>query len=141
MEQTVAQMRRLAEGSFSAQPLYLATALNQKTIALTSQKRYAEAEPVARRALEIQEKARGPDHPDVALVAGARRVVASDWLVDDEAAASLVSYFCGGIAQGTEGGHTPDYAEALSAAKRWVRGQEKWQSPYYWAPFVLVGPQ
>jgi len=74
------------------------------------------------------------------LVAGARRVVASDWLVDDEAAASLVSYFCGGVAQGTEGGHTPDYAEALTAAKRWVHGQEKWQSPYYWAPFVLVGP-
>ena len=31
------------------------------------------------------------------LVAGARRVVASNWLVDDEAAASLVSRFCGGL--------------------------------------------
>ena len=37
--------------------------------------------------------------------------------------------------------HKPaDYAESLHAAKRWVRGQEKWASPYYWATFVLVGP-
>ncbi len=32
------------------------------------------------------------------LVAGSRRVVASNWLVDDEAAASLTSYFCAGVA-------------------------------------------
>ena len=30
------------------------------------------------------------------LVAGARRVVASNWVVDDRAGASLISYFCGG---------------------------------------------
>jgi CHAT domain-containing protein/Tfp pilus assembly protein PilF len=74
------------------------------------------------------------------LVAGARRVVASNWLVDDEAAASLVSYFCSIIAKAEAEGRTPDYAEALWKAKRWVRSQEKWKSPYYWAPFVLVGP-
>ncbi len=33
------------------------------------------------------------------LVSGARRVVASNWLVDDEAAASLVSYFCSIVAR------------------------------------------
>jgi CHAT domain-containing protein len=74
------------------------------------------------------------------LVAGARRVVASNWLVDDEAAASLVSYFCSIIAKAESEGKTPDYAEALWKAKRWVRSQEKWKSPYYWAPFVLIGP-
>ena len=74
------------------------------------------------------------------LVAGARRVVASNWLVDDEAAASLVSCFCGGIARAEAKGETPDYAKCLHEAKRWVRKQEKWKSPYYWAPFVLVGP-
>ena len=74
------------------------------------------------------------------LVAGARRVVASNWLVDDEAAASLVSYFCGGIAQAEARGETPDYAKCLHEAKRFIRRQDKWESPYYWAPFVLVGP-
>jgi CHAT domain-containing protein len=74
------------------------------------------------------------------LVAGARRVVASNWLVDDEAAASLVSLFCGNVAAAQKAGHAVDYAEALQRAKRWVREQEKWHSPYYWGSFVLVGP-
>jgi CHAT domain-containing protein len=74
------------------------------------------------------------------LVAGSRRVVASNWLVDDEAAASLVSYFCSRIAQTEKKGVAVDYAEALHKAKRWTRQQEKWQSPYYWGTFVLIGP-
>jgi CHAT domain-containing protein len=74
------------------------------------------------------------------LVAGARRVVASNWLVDDEAAASLVSRFCGGLAQAEKSGKAVDYAVSLQEAKRWVRKQEKWRSPYYWASLVLVGP-
>ena len=74
------------------------------------------------------------------LVAGARRVVASNWLVDDEAAASLVSYFCAGIAEPEARSEPANHAKALHDAKRWVRRQEKWQSPYYWGTFVLVGP-
>ena len=74
------------------------------------------------------------------LVAGSRRVVASNWLVDDEAAASLVSYFTAGLAQAEKQGASQDYAQALHSAKRWVRGQKKWHSPYYWGTFVLVGP-
>jgi CHAT domain-containing protein/tetratricopeptide (TPR) repeat protein len=71
------------------------------------------------------------------LVAGARRVVASNWLVDDEAAATLVSVFCSGLAKG---GAAPDYARSLQAAKRWVRRQPKWRSPYYWASLEMLGP-
>jgi CHAT domain-containing protein/tetratricopeptide (TPR) repeat protein len=74
------------------------------------------------------------------LVAGARRVVASNWLVDDRAAASLVSYYCGGLAGAEKTGQPPDYAAALRDAKRWVRQQEQWTSPFYWGPFVLIGP-
>jgi CHAT domain-containing protein len=72
------------------------------------------------------------------LVAGARRVVASTWLVDDEAAASLISYYSSLLARTDQG--PPAYARQLQAAKRWVRQQEKWRSPYYWGTFVLVGP-
>jgi CHAT domain-containing protein len=74
------------------------------------------------------------------LVAGSRRVVASNWLVDDEAAASLVYAFCTKIAQQQQAGGTVDYAQALHDAKLWARNQDKWQRPYYWATFTLVGP-
>ncbi len=74
------------------------------------------------------------------LVAGSRRVVASNWLVDDEAAASLVGYFCSILANAEKAGNQPDYAQALHEAKLWVRQQKKWESPYYWGTFELVGP-
>lgn len=74
------------------------------------------------------------------LVAGARRVVASNWLVDDEAEASLMSVFCTRVARGEKDGRTIDHARAMQDARRWVRGQEKWKSPYFWAPSILVGP-
>jgi CHAT domain-containing protein len=32
------------------------------------------------------------------------------------------------------------YAAALHAAQKQVRAQPQWSSPYYWAPFVLIGP-
>jgi len=73
------------------------------------------------------------------LVAGAQRVVASNWLVDDEAAATLITAFCSSIAAGQKAGSV-DYASSLHKAKRYIRDQEKWQSPYYWGTFVLVGP-
>ena len=74
------------------------------------------------------------------LVAGARRVVASNWLVDDEAAATLVSYFSTGVAEAEKQNNLAGCAAALWSAKRSIRKQTKWQSPYYWAPFVMVGP-
>ena len=73
------------------------------------------------------------------LVAGAHRVVASNWLVDDAAAANLISLFCGVVAAGEKAG-TVDFSQALQLAKQRIREQDKWKSPYYWGPFVLVGP-
>jgi CHAT domain-containing protein len=74
------------------------------------------------------------------LAAGARRAVASNWLVDDEAAASLIGRFSRGIATAEKDAVSIDYARLLHDAKKWVRLQEGWQSPYYWAGFVLLGP-
>ena len=80
------------------------------------------------------------------LVAGARRVLASNWLVDDEAAASLVSSYCDRlgamrsmVTAGKQAAPT-DYADALTQAKQWIRRQDKWKSPFYWGTFVLLGP-
>jgi CHAT domain-containing protein len=66
--------------------------------------------------------------------------VASNWLVDDEAAADLVSLFCTRLARGEKAGGPADYPGALREAKRWVRAQKKWEAPYYWASLVLLGP-
>jgi CHAT domain-containing protein len=66
--------------------------------------------------------------------------VASNWLVDDESAASLISYYCGILARDEKQGTPVDYAAALAEAKRFIRAQPRWQHPYYWATFVLVGP-
>jgi CHAT domain-containing protein len=30
-------------------------------------------------------------------------------------------------------------AQALRAAQQWMRQQKAWQSPYYWAGFILQG--
>jgi CHAT domain-containing protein len=75
------------------------------------------------------------------LVAGSRRVVASNWLVDDEAAATMMSVFCSAIAKSKEQQEPVDYAESLRAARRRIRQDERWQSPYYWGTFVLIGPR
>ena len=46
-----------------------ATSLNNLAVLYAAQGRYAEAEPLYKRALGIREKALGPDHPDVGTVA------------------------------------------------------------------------
>jgi len=73
------------------------------------------------------------------LVAGARRVVASNWLVDDEAGATLVHHFTAAFAKTGEDPTPSDYATALQAAKRKVRKQERWAHPFYWSSLVLMG--
>lgn len=71
------------------------------------------------------------------VVAGATRVVASNWLVDDEAAAQLVVDYLSRVA--TAGDSKIRHAEALRDAKRnLTRNNPKWSAPYYWAPFVLL---
>ncbi len=98
----------------------------------------------------------GPDRPLEAgstiaqafLAAGARRAVCSHWNVDDKSTAELMGTFFEQIAQsakpGAGGGQgLIEYAKALHDAQLKVRNDKensKWSSPYYWAPFVLIGP-
>jgi CHAT domain-containing protein len=74
------------------------------------------------------------------LVAGARRVVASNWVVDDEAGATLVSYFVNYLAAKNDAA-ARDYANSLHAAKKQLRKSDKWRHPFYWSTLVLVGPK
>ena len=73
------------------------------------------------------------------LAAGARRVVASQWAVDDASTASLIGAFFDVVVAAEREGRQVDYASALFEAKRVVRARAEWSAPYYWAPFTLVG--
>jgi len=44
------------------------TSINSQALRYYQQGRYAEAEPLCKRALAIREKTLGPNHPDMALV-------------------------------------------------------------------------
>lgn len=66
------------------------------------------------------------------LRAGATRVIAGLWDVDDQSTATLMTGTYRAIASGS----TP--AEALRAAKlRMIAERGNWSKPYYWAPFQL----
>ncbi len=68
------------------------------------------------------------------MYAGATRVVASLWSVDDEVTAQLMAHFYKSLEQD---GLSP--AAALRAAQIEVRKQARWRSPYYWAGFQIEG--
>jgi CHAT domain-containing protein len=67
--------------------------------------------------------------------AGAARVVASLWTVDDLANSELMKRFYAGMLG-------PEYlppAAALRSAQVALRKQPRWEHPYYWGAFILQG--
>jgi CHAT domain-containing protein/predicted negative regulator of RcsB-dependent stress response len=69
------------------------------------------------------------------MYAGAPRLVASLWKVDDRATSELMKRFYQGLL-GPEGLRP---AGALRQAQLSIWKQKQWQAPYYWAAFVLQG--
>jgi CHAT domain-containing protein len=74
------------------------------------------------------------------LAAGARRVVASHWSVDDQSTSELMSAFMEEVTSAAKAGRRLNYAQALHKARLKVRQSAGWDSPYFWAAFVLLGP-
>jgi CHAT domain-containing protein len=68
------------------------------------------------------------------MYAGASRVVASLWRVDDAATADLMGRFYKAMEQQ---GMPP--AAALRKAQVELSKEERWSDPYYWAGFVIQG--
>jgi CHAT domain-containing protein/Tfp pilus assembly protein PilF len=68
------------------------------------------------------------------MYAGATRVVASLWSVDDEATKELMTRFYKAMEQQ---GMSP--AQALRQAQVAMMERGRWHDPYYWAGFVLQG--
>jgi CHAT domain-containing protein/uncharacterized protein HemY len=69
------------------------------------------------------------------MYAGAPRIVASLWKVDDWATSELMKRFY----QGLLGPERLRPAAALRQAQLSIRNQKQWRAPYYWAAFVLQG--
>jgi CHAT domain-containing protein/tetratricopeptide (TPR) repeat protein len=69
------------------------------------------------------------------MYAGAPRVVASLWRVDDRATAELMNRFY----EGMLGKQKLTAAAALRAAQLEVWKEDGWETPYYWAAFTLQG--
>jgi CHAT domain-containing protein len=69
------------------------------------------------------------------MYAGARRVVASLWGVQDLATAELMKRFYGAML----GEKQMRPAEALRAAQVEMWKQKRWRSPFYWGGFALYG--
>jgi CHAT domain-containing protein/tetratricopeptide (TPR) repeat protein len=68
------------------------------------------------------------------MYAGAERVAASLWQVDDQATSQLMRHFYNGM---LKEGLRP--AAALRAAQIKMSKSSRWSSPYYWAGFVIQG--
>jgi len=68
------------------------------------------------------------------LYAGAPRVVATLWEIDDRTTAELMKGFYGGLFSRTE---RPAAALRQAQIEMWKR--RGWEAPYYWAAFTLQG--
>ena len=66
--------------------------------------------------------------------AGCRNQVVSLWPVDDEATAELMAEFYDGLLVRSE---SP--SKALSSAQKKLRADPRYKSPYFWAPFIVIG--
>ena len=71
------------------------------------------------------------------MFAGAPRVICSLWKVDDEATQALMVKFYE-LWNPAEGSGL-DATTALRKAQEYVRGQERWAHPFYWAAWTLWG--
>jgi CHAT domain-containing protein len=69
------------------------------------------------------------------IYAGAPRVVASLWKVNDAATAELMKRFYEGMLRP----HRLSAAAALREAQISLSKEKRWSAPYYWAAFVLQG--
>ncbi|MBI2827398.1 MAG: tetratricopeptide repeat protein [Planctomycetia bacterium] len=117
-------------------------ALKQYSTALEAG-RYAEAEQHASRLLAIAERSNSKLHVNVLnLMADLRKQQGrfDEALAFSRQAIKLAetNQMWAAVANSESG--AADYAHALQTAKRQVRREKKWASPYYWATFVLIGP-
>ena len=75
------------------------------------------------------------------LAAGSRRVVGTQRTVADDSTADLVARLFEKLHTQLTAGREVNYARLLDEARRDSRhSNPKWDTPFHWGPFVLIGP-
>jgi CHAT domain-containing protein len=69
------------------------------------------------------------------VYAGAKSIIVSFWSVADESTSELMKTFYQRLLENPNSG----YATNLRDAKLALIKNEKYSSPFYWAPFILIG--
>lgn len=156
LEQVARQALSAMETQFGADSASVGAAAGWLANALIPQRRYAEAEPFARRSLAVIEKALGADNlacntasPDAPVAeglsglsrgffyAGAKSLLVSHWRVRDDVAPLLIP------AMLLAGREHPDLtrAQALREASLAILDNRELRAadPAAWAPFTLIG--
>lgn len=68
------------------------------------------------------------------VYAGARNIIVSFWSVSDESTSTLMKTFYQRYLDSKK-----SYAVCMRDAKIALMGEKQYASPYYWAPFILIG--
>lgn len=94
--------------------------------------------PLELMTLSACETAKGDDRAalglaGITLKSGAKSALASLWQVNDEATAKLMTEFYRQLLQ------QPMKARALQEAQKTLLNNPKYQHPYYWAAFLIIG--
>jgi CHAT domain-containing protein len=75
------------------------------------------------------------------LAAGSRRVIGTQWTVSDDASAELVARYFEKLHSQLAAGRPIDYARLFAEVRGELRrAKPEWNTPFHWAPFVLIGP-
>lgn len=74
------------------------------------------------------------------LTSGARRVLATQWQVADKSTSEMVASFVEKLTGELAGDDAVDYARLLAEARKQLRANPQWDTPFHWAPFILIGP-
>jgi CHAT domain-containing protein len=69
------------------------------------------------------------------VYAGARNIIVSFWSVADESTSELMKNFYRTLLNEK----SSNYTSSLREAKLKLIHGDKYSSPYYWAPFILIG--
>jgi CHAT domain-containing protein len=69
------------------------------------------------------------------IYAGAQHLIVSFWSVADESTALLMKNFYTEMLNSS----TNDFQESLRVAKLKMISNDKYSTPFYWAPFILIG--
>ncbi|HYG01079.1 MAG TPA: CHAT domain-containing tetratricopeptide repeat protein [Chryseosolibacter sp.] len=68
------------------------------------------------------------------VYAGAKNIIVSFWSVSDASTSKLMTHFYEDYLEGSG-----RYASSLRKAKLELMSDDKYASPFYWAPFILIG--